>query len=378
MQRHTVIPRSNWQQRCENLGFTFHSVGGVYWDESVYYSFDSSQIENLEKATNDLFEMCLEAVQHVIDRRRFRELDIDSRMEALCIESWENDQLDIYGRFDFSYDGIHPPKMLEFNADTPTALFEASVIQWDWLESTFPGKDQFNSIHEKLIAAWKREPRGTTHFACVTESEEDFITTLYMQDVCTQAGHTTDFLFMKDIGWDGAGFVDLHNRPIERIFKLYPWEWMAEEAFAQHLFHAGTRWIEPAWKLILTCKGILPILWELFPGHENLLPASFAPMASSVRKPLYSREGANIELPTGLSSAGDYGMGAWVHQQYQPLPDFSGNYPVIGSWVIGGESAGIGIREDNTLITKNTSRFVPHLVDAAPSLDGRGLMLLKD
>lgn len=376
MQRHTLNPRKNWKERCESLGFSFHSVGGVYWDEGVYYSFSQSQIEDLEKATNTLGEMCLEAVQHVIDRRRFRELDIDRSMEVLCMDSWENDHLDVYGRFDFSYDGVHPPRMLEFNADTPTALFEASVVQWDWLNTTFPEKDQFNSIHEKLIAAWKRYPSGPTHFACVTESEEDYITTLYMQDVCAQAGHQTEFLFMRDIGWDGEGFMDIHNRPIERIFKLYPWEWMAEEAFAQHLHRARTQWIEPAWKLILTCKGILPILWEMFPGHENLLPASFSPMANSVRKPLYSREGANIELPTGIISGGDYGMGAWVHQQYQPLPEFAGNYPVIGSWVIGGESAGIGIREDDTLITRNTSRFVPHVFE--PSLEGRGLLLIKE
>lgn len=362
MHRHTLDPRSNWMARCEQLGFTFHSVGGVYWDESVFYSFDLAQIEALEKATNTLNEMCLEAVQHVIDHRRFRELDIDARMENLCIDSWENDQLDIYGRFDFSYDGINPPRMLEFNADTPTALFEASVIQWDWLQGVFPHHDQFNSIHEKLIAAWKRFPRRSTHFACVTESEEDYVTTLYMQDVCTQAGHMTHTLFMKDIGWDGAKFLDLHNQPIERIFKLYPWEWMAEEAFAQHLLAARTQWIEPAWKLILTCKGILPILWEMFPNHENLLPASFNPMPESVRKPLYSREGANVELPTGLSSGGDYGLGMWIYQQYQPLPEFDGFYPVVGSWVIGGESAGIGIREDDTLITKNTSRFVPHII----------------
>ncbi|GGJ49414.1 glutathionylspermidine synthase family protein [Deinococcus roseus] len=361
MQRHTLKPRSNWQQRCEALGFTFHSVGGIYWDESVYYSFSADQIETLEKATNQLSDMCLEAVQHVMDRRRFRELDIDSRMETLCVESWENNDLDLYGRFDFSYDGIHPPKMLEYNADTPTALFEASVVQWDWLESLFPEQDQFNSIHEKLLAAWHRYPRAFTHFASVTESEEDFVTARYLQDVCTQTGHPTSFLFMRDIGWNGEDFVDLQEMPIGRIFKLYPWEWMAEEAFAQHLSAAKTQWIEPAWKLILTCKGILPILWELFPGHENLLPASFNPLPSSVRKPLYSREGANIQLPDGATTGGEYGLGQWIHQHYQPLPEFSGFYPVVGSWVIGGESAGIGIREDDTLITRNTSRFVPHL-----------------
>jgi glutathionylspermidine synthase len=36
----------------------------------------------------------------------------------------------LYGRFDLAYRGDGPPKLLEYNADTPTALFEAAVVQW--------------------------------------------------------------------------------------------------------------------------------------------------------------------------------------------------------------------------------------------------------
>ena len=43
-----------------------------------------------------------------------------------------------------------------------------------------------------------------------------------------------------------------------------------------------------------------------------------------------------------------------------PLPDFDGHHPVIGSWVIANQAAGIGIREDTSPITGNNSRFVPH------------------
>jgi glutathionylspermidine synthase len=54
-------------------------------------------------------------------------------------------------------------------------------------------------------------------------------------------------------------------------------------------------------------------------------------------------------------------LGAYIYQQYCAPPNFDGNYPVLGSWVIDGESAGIGIRESNTLVTGNFSRFVPHI-----------------
>ncbi len=74
----------------------------------------------------------------------------------------------LYGRFDFAYDGRNI-KMLEYNADTPTGLLEASVAQWLWIEqvSGIANRDQFNSIHEDLIKRWKTIlPRGShVHFA---------------------------------------------------------------------------------------------------------------------------------------------------------------------------------------------------------------------
>jgi len=82
-----------------------------------------------------------------------------------------------------------------------------------------------------------------------------------------------------------------------------------------------------------------------------------------VRKPLYSREGANIEIRRGYHSIetdGSYGGEGYVYQRHAPLPNFSGNFPVIGSWMIADQPAGIGIREDKTEITGNNSRFIPH------------------
>ena len=128
-------------------------------------------------------------------------------------------------------------------------------------------------------------------------------------------------------------------------------------------------WIEPAWKMILSNKAILPILWELYPEHPNLLPAYFEPgkLTDYVKKPILSREGANINLVKEGSllqaSEGEYGKEGFIFQELFSLPDFKGNYPVIGSWVIGQEPAGMGIREANTLITDNHSRFVPHLIN---------------
>ena len=138
------------------------------------------------------------------------------------------------------------------------------------------------------------------------------------------------------------------------------------EEFGTHLPGAGIAVIEPPWKLVLSCKALLAVLWELFPGHPNLLPCFFDEARLPerfVRKPLYSREGANVEIhgPRGIyRRPGTYGAEGHVYQAYAPLPAFDGNYAVIGSWIVGGEPAGMGIREDVNPVTTNLSRFVPH------------------
>ena len=125
--------------------------------------------------------------------------------------------------------------------------------------------------------------------------------------------------------------------------------------------------IETPWKVLMSSKAFLPVLWELNPNHPNLLPCYFdqskLQLQQFLRKPVYSRAGANVDLHTSrgiLSQPGTYGAEGIVYQAYSPLPDFNGNYPVIGSWIVGDEAAGIGIRESTQQITTNTSRFVPH------------------
>ncbi|MET0446267.1 MAG: glutathionylspermidine synthase family protein, partial [Pseudorhodoplanes sp.] len=279
------------------------------------------------------------------------------------------------------YDGNGPAKLLEYNADTPTSAFETGVFQWMWLEGSIArgalpmDADQYNSLHERLIEGWKAFGSETElHVACDPSNEEDRGTVSYLQDCAVQAGLKTTVLAMKDIGRDGKGqFVDKDDRPIELMFKLYPWEWMLRETFGESLPGAATRWVEPPWKMILSNKGILPLLWALHPGHPNLLPACFEddPRAaelgtSYVRKPLYSREGANIQLVVDGEVAdfddGPYGKEGFIRQAAAPLPVFDGNYAVIGSWIAAGVPCGLSVREDATLITKNTSRFVPHTI----------------
>jgi glutathionylspermidine synthase len=361
-------PRPHWREQCEQLGFTFHSIDGLYWDESKAYQFTHAQIEHLEAVTEELHQRCLEAIAWVIRENHFAPFNLPPQAIALIKRSWARQEPSLYGRFDFSWDGQGEPKMLEYNADTPTGLLEASVVQWHWLQECQPQADQFNSLHEKLIARWQAiAPCGRQYFAAIDEHEEDTANLLYLLDTAQQAGLATHYLTIEQIGFSQLQrrFVDELNRPIEHCFKLYPWEWLIDDEFGQYLLESETRFLEPAWKLLLSSKAILPILWQLFPNHPNLLAASFTADLDgpSVRKPLYSREGSNIQIVADqllVESDGPYTEGPCIYQAFAPLPRFADSYAVIGSWIIGDAAAGIGIREDASLITRDSSRFVPH------------------
>ena len=380
MRREANPPRPDWERRVEEVGLRHHTAGGVpYWNEEAHYVFSMAEVRRIEDATRELHALCLEAAEAVIEGKRYAELAIPPLAVPLIEASWEADAPSLYGRFDLSYDGRGEPKMLEYNADTPTSLVEAAVAQWYWLEDRFPGADQFNRVHEALVETWAElRPylfSGRVHFASLPDAEDE-ATVEYLRDCAQQAGLETVQLPVEEIGWDPRAreFVDAEGLPIRCVFKLYPWEWMMHEEFGQNLarVRAPVQWMEPAWKMILSNKGILPILWERNPGHPNLLPAYrddllFTPADAYVVKPLLSREGANVRIVspwhTQAETGGDYGEEGFVFQEYAPLPSFDGWQPVIGSWIVGQEPAGMGIRESGGPITDNLSRFVPHRIE---------------
>ena len=239
-----------------------------------------------------------------VDQDLFERFLIPPEYRDFIRRSWDRDEHTIYGRFDLAFDGNLEPKLLEYNADTPTALLEAAVVQWFWLQDCFPAEQQFNSIHERLLEVFKL----------------------------------------------------LRAETSERFY-----------AFGPHFVRAECRWFEPPWKALLSNKAILPILWEMYPHNPYLLETSPAPLARGdyVKKPILGREGANIQIfehgKLSFETEGPY-EGPAVYQELWPLPRFEQKYfALIGSWIVNGWACGIGVREDESLITGNLSRFVPHV-----------------
>ena len=184
MRRVTAPPRIDWVRDVEEIGFTYHTIDDeLYWDEAGWYEFSLAEIEEVEAATNTLHEMSLQAVQKVLDDDRLDEFGIPAAFQDWVRASWDNDEPTLFGRFDLAYDGRTPPKLLEYNADTPTALFEAAVVQWHWLQAVHPELDQFNSLHEQLIDAWKylrKHGLKRLSFSATAGHEEDFGNVTYL------------------------------------------------------------------------------------------------------------------------------------------------------------------------------------------------------
>jgi len=390
MKRIRITPRPHWRESAAECGFRFHTMGGEpYWDESAYYAFTLRQIENdLEAPSAELHAMALELVNEVVASEALMEqLAIPAPFRDWIAQSWQRREAYLYGRLDFAYNGSGPAKLYELNYDTPTSLFEAAFFQWGWLEEqresgVLPAHaDQFNRIHEALVERFAElvaQLPAPLYFSAVRESEEDQGTVAYLRDCAAQAGLYGLDIAIEDIGLSEDGrFTALDDTVIGSLFKLYPLEDLMAEEFGAALPHSGMQLLEPAWKAILSNKGILPLLWQRYPNHPNLLEAHFDDGTSAlppgwVRKPLFSREGANVSLhlPDGRleHSAGPYN-GPCIRQALQVLPDFDGNYPLIGSWLVGDEACGIGIREDNSRITRDSARFLPHAIidDHAPA-----------
>lgn len=373
MERRSINPRPNWREKVEQLGLIYHSTDNEpYWDESAYYYFTEAQVNELEHATELLHDLCEKAVDYIIKNKRYDGFDFSPLAISLIEESYKNKNPSLYGRFDLAYDGVNPPKMLEYNADTPTSLYEASVVQWEWLQSLKLGADQFNSIHEKLISAWNEliPQDELVHLSGFLDDEEDYGTISYLADTALQVTKKIKVIPLQEIALSEkfvrSYFVDNEGIKIRYLFKLHPWEWMIKDEFAPYLLKSGLTIFEPAWRMIIQNKNILVVLWELFPNCSYLLPAYSRPAEFSksfVSKPKWGREGDNVTFHQSKMSFAlpeNTEEKNFIYQEWFNVPTFNGNYPTIGSWVINGQSAGIGVREDKTSVVKRTGRFVPH------------------
>ena len=397
MHRANTGERACLKRRLEDSDFPFHAIHGpLHWVEESAYALTPDQVDrDLASPSEELHRMCLEVVDRVVESDALMEkFSIPDHARDMVRESWKRGDPGIYGRFDLSYSGSGPAKLLEYNADTPTTLFEGAMFQRDWLrdmidEGRLPGDaSQFNTIHEQLVRRFRdlAPENAPFHFASFRDAVEEYATVEYLARCAREAGLDPIYTDVPDIGISDLGdFLDDQGRVMGAIFMLYPWEDMLRDEFCEFIPGSGCHFLEPAWKGILANKALLPQLWAQFEGHPNLLPAYFESDLQAgngvamraqdhldtgfVRKPLFGREGSGVEIhfPDGKILHPEEGVDdavARIVQAYAPLPDFEGDHPLVSTWMIGDNCAGMGVQEDTNLITGSMSRFRPHFVRA--------------
>lgn len=389
--------RPDFAQQLEAIGMNYWNLPSgpeqlPYWQEGVCYTFTEAEIDRQQAVTQELHDMHIDCAERMITSgdypAYFRLTDLE---KSLIEQSWKNNEQSLYGRFDLAYDEQNRLKMFEYNGDTPVSILECSIGQWNYLEQNpeLPEelKIQYNLIDETLIETWQKRFNTTDliHFAASGGfRHEDFGNLVYIMDTALRAGIRVKELQMEDIGTctefcNGNArqiFTDLQDEEILNIFKLYPWEWMTGENFGKGIVGTSTKWMEPAWKMLMSNKAMSIKLWADHTAHPNLLPSyDFAPNNGKwAKKAIHGREGSNInvyeaecgkvfrdELAQGSHAVPEYDHWGYMYQEWFNIKPHDGYYPIIGSWVIGDKACGMSIREDKNLVTGMDAFFASHL-----------------
>lgn len=373
----SVRPRADWQSRVEALGLRdpFLADGTPYWTEERGYTVEKAQIDALYDAAAELERICLDAVDRIVQHDLFDRFDLPPLAARLAGDSWDRGARNLIGRFDLAFAPGGAPKLIEYNADGAVAMIEAARCQAEWRDHHRPGAPQWNEIEAHLHAAWDALglPRLPAHFAGLKDDAEADATLDWLAETARAAGIDARRIDLDEIGWDGEKFVDLDGQTVRTLAKLYPWCWLARDDFARHIEFANTTVIEPAWRLLLADKRMLALLWEMFPDHPNLLPASLDPLAGPcAAKPALGRDGAGVRLYAdgadrpatgGDTQAPTPEDGPLVWQELAPSAAVDGKHLIAGVWCVASQPSGLGLRESDDAFVGGQARFVPHIVE---------------
>ena len=379
-------------ETLEELGFSWHTDndGSKYIsDELVKISTDEA--EAYYSATNEIYDMYVEAAEYVIENNLFFDLGIPFNLVDVIKKSWENDvHWHIYGRFDLA-GGIDGKaiKLIEFNADTPTSLFESALLQWAILKhNNMDEGSQFNTIYESISNNFKRlvtlfddvelfDERydgWKILFSSISNNDEEEATTRLLQQMATDAGFNTAFEYLENTHFDEDGIYDSNENSYEYWFKLYPWEDITvdEPELATTLTNIMQNQkaiiLNPAYTLLFQSKGMLKILYDMFPNSPYLLKTSFEPLKGikQVEKSVFGREGANtkiIEINGNVveQTDGPYDNYKKVYQEYVEFAKDSSGTKYQAGVFFAYEACGVSFRKGSEIMD-NMSKFVGHVI----------------
>lgn len=364
--------RADWQERFEKFGFAYHSYDGSYWHDDLGVSLTQRQWDDFGRACEEIHQLGLDIVSETVRTGDFAPWKLTDIAASLVTESWRRADPSVYGRFDLTLDAHGIPKIYEYNGDTPTSIMEASWAQTDWANAR--GLQSSCRLAELMPSAFAQlTALGATSLpiAGMSTSVEDTSNLFPMVQWARQAGLDASWVPIESMQYhfdqNMHGFDGIAH---EWIFKLYPWEFLCVEN-AQYLPASRTRFVEPAWKLLLSSKAFLAEAWRRAPGHPNLLACYHAGAVAGsegpgleqgyAKKPLYSREGSNVTLVDANGSLiqkeiGPYGREGYVVQAYCPMPEPEpGKRFTLGGWISAGRFAGTCARFTDDHVVTNVS-----------------------
>jgi len=380
------------KETLEEIGLTWHTdTDGSSYVNDALVRISQEEAEAYYKAGNELYEMYIEAAEYVIENELFFELGIPFNLVDAIKKSWENDvHWHIYGRFDLAggVDG-KAIKLIEFNADTPTALFETALLQWALLQQNkLDESQQFNQLYEALKDNFRRlitlfdDPQSFDEhyegwkilFSSISSNEEEEATTKLLQQIATDAGFNTSFAFLEDVNFDNEGIYDVDSNQYEYWFKLFPWEDIAIDEpelatiITEIMQNQKAIILNPAYTLLFQSKGMLKILYDLFPDSPYLLQSSDTPLdgIKQVEKTVFGREGANTKIIDKDGSVlkqtdGVYANYKKIYQEYVDFPQDSDGSKYQAGVFFAYESCALSFRKGGEILD-NMSKFVGHII----------------
>jgi glutathionylspermidine synthase len=396
MERISITPRIDWQAKVEALGFTWHTPdGNTYWNEGAYWKFSTADVEHIRGVVKDGYAMLLDAVAFVIENKQLPLFGFDANTIDLIEASWERRGREpmLYGRFDLAFDGKQA-RILEFQADNPGNLFETSMVQRYWITEALPGAAQMNSIHEMLVAQFRRIDLlnrsflgdAPMHITTLTPNPEAEVNASYLQNIAQEAGVAAKFVGLGDIAWqepestdENGIFLDADGVQIQSLIKLAPLNWMLQDDFGGHMIDLSIdnelQIIEPAWKLVAQNKRIWATIWDRNQFHPALLNTAtlLTPLIQTaddgyVTKPYNGLDGQNITMYTpggGVvldSTEGSFAEDQIIFQERALLPGVGGVGAVVSAWTVPDTLCGLSVREGVNPIVDSASMFLPHIV----------------
>ena len=377
----------------ESIGFGWHTdLDGSRYISNELVSITQDEAEAFYEATNELYDMYVAAAEYVINNDLFHELGIPFNLVDIIKSSWENDvHWHLYGRFDLAggVDG-KPIKLIEFNADTPTSLFETAIIQWAMLKfNNLNEASQFNDVYEALVENFKRLitlEEDTSRFdeyyegwkilfSSIAGSSEDENTTRLLEAAARDAGFECDFAFASEVSFDDENGIFWNGQNWEYWFKLIPWEMIAIDESDLALIikniikNQKAIILNPAYTLLFQSKGIMKILWDLYPNHPLLLESSFEPLngKKQVKKPFLAREGANVSIINSdgsieIQNDGEYANGKFLYQEFADFAKDENGDSYQAGMFFAFEGCALGFRKGKDIID-NYSKFVGHIIE---------------